>query len=126
MMAMRLPMAVALLALAACAAPREAGGEPPPPTGEDQETRLAKADLAARLGIDESDIEVVRREAVVWSDGSLGCPQPGMVYTQALVEGTYMELRAGGTIYAYHSGEGRPPFLCEDSEGPPEGSGTGS
>ena len=119
-------MAVALLALAACAAPGEAGGEPPTPTGEARETRLAQADLAARLGIDESDVEVVRREAVVWSDGSLGCPQPGMGYTQVLVEGTYMELRAGGTIYAYHSGEGRPPFLCEDSEGPPEGSATDS
>lgn len=119
-------MVVALLALAACAAPGEAGGEPPPLTGEDQETQLAKADLAERLEIDVGDIEVVRREAVVWSDGSLGCPQPGRMYTQALVEGTYMELRAGGTIYAYHSGEGRSPFLCEDSAGPPEGSGTDS
>lgn len=122
-------MGVALLTLAACAAPGGAGGEPPhppPSTGEDQETELAKADLAARLGIDETQIEVVRREAVVWRDGSLGCPQPGEMYTQALVEGTYLELQADGTIYAYHSGEGRPPFLCEDSEGPPEGSGTDS
>jgi hypothetical protein len=27
--------------------------------------------------------EVVSAKAVTWSDGSLGCPEPGKLYTQA-------------------------------------------
>ena len=30
---------------------------------------------------------MVRAESVVWNDGSLGCPAPGMDYTQALING---------------------------------------
>ena len=73
----------------------------------------AIADLAARLGVPESEIAVVSHEAVMWPDGSLGCPQPGMAYTQALVEGTQTILEYEEVRYDYHSGGGRDPFLCE-------------
>jgi hypothetical protein len=77
----------------------------------------ARVDLAGRLGVEESAIEVVSAEAVTWSDGSLGCPQPGMMYTQALVEGARVVLSYGGTLYPYHAGSDGEPFLCESSEG---------
>jgi hypothetical protein len=74
------------------------------------------SDLAAMLGVDESTIEVVAWEEVVWSDGAIGCPQPGMSYTQALVDGTRIVLDHDGTRYDYHSGGGRDPFYCANPE----------
>lgn len=88
---------------------------------EDKELEMglaegATSDLARRLGVDEDDVEVLRVEAVTWPDGSLGCPQPGMVYTQALVEGHRIVLSHAERVYLYHSGPGQPPFLCESDE----------
>ena len=53
-------------------------------------------DLAATLGIDAGEVEVVSVEEVTWRDGSRGCAQPGMAYTQALIDGSRITLRAGG------------------------------
>lgn len=73
----------------------------------------ALTDLATRLELDQAEIEVVSVEEVTWRDGSLGCPEPGMFYTQALVDGTRIVLAARGRRYHYHSGGHRAPFLCE-------------
>lgn len=72
----------------------------------------AVADLARRLSIEPSRIERLEAVAVTWPDGSLGCPREGMLYPQVLREGARIRLRANGTEYRYHSGQGRPPFLC--------------
>ena len=74
---------------------------------------LAVADLATRLSIDASGITTISAKGVTWPDGSLGCPQPGMVYTQVTVDGALIELGAGGATYSYHSGGSRAPFLCQ-------------
>lgn len=81
------------------------------PTGA---TGRAVADLADRLGIEPAAIEVVAVEEVTWRDGSRGCAEPGTMYTQALVDGTRITLRANGTDHEYHSGGAQPPTLCED------------
>ncbi|MEZ4518087.1 MAG: hypothetical protein R3C44_15130 [Chloroflexota bacterium] len=73
----------------------------------------AIADLAGQLGIDESEITVIQAEPVTWSDGSLGCPQPDMMYTQALVDGAFIQLEVDGEVYNYHSGGDQTPLLCE-------------
>lgn len=88
---------------------------PPSPTGETPTgpTALAVADLAAHLGVDADAVEVVAVEEVTWRNGSLGCAEPGMMYTQSLVEGSRITLAAGGTSYEYHSSRSGPPFLCE-------------
>jgi hypothetical protein len=70
-------------------------------------------DLATRLGADPASIEVVSEEEVMWSDGSLGCAKKGMLYTQALVKGSRITLRAEGADYEYHSGGSGNAFLCE-------------
>ncbi len=62
-----------------------------------------KADVVERAGVEESAITVVRSQAVTWSDGSLGCPQPGMNYTQALVDGYWVVLEADGVFYDYRA-----------------------
>lgn len=81
------------------------------------QVEVAMADLAQRLGVAADAIDVVEVEAVTWPDGSLGCPQPDMAYTQVPQDGLRIRLRAGGETYAYHSGGGREPFLCEQQVG---------
>lgn len=80
--------------------------------------QYAMEDLAKRLDIGVEEIDLISLENVVWRDGSLGCPQPGMAYIQVLVDGLRMRLRAGGKTYHYHSGGNRMPFLCEDPQEP--------
>lgn len=68
------------------------------------------ADLADR-GVAATP-EVVSAETVTWNDGSLGCPQPGQSYTQSLVEGMRVIVRAGDADYDYRFGRGDTPHLC--------------
>jgi hypothetical protein len=85
----------------------------------------AVADLAEQTGLDASAIEVVSHEEVTWRDGSLGCPQRGRFYTQALVEGYRIHLRAGGRDVHFHGAHGRPPLRCDHPD--PDGAmSTGS
>ncbi len=71
------------------------------------------ADAAVRAGVSADTITVVQSEAIVWNDGSLGCPQPGFAYTQALVPGYHVILDAAGQKYDYHTSETRF-ILCEN------------
>ena len=87
------------------------------PTGSAEEA-VAVADLASRLGVDESAVTIVSVEDVEWRSGAIGCPDPSMVYTQALVSGTRIVLEVAGTRYEYHSGGPRSIFLCENPEPP--------
>ena len=64
----------------------------------------ALTDAARRTGLKRAELEVLSAEAVTWSDGSLGCPQPGMMYTQALVPGFRVRIQAGGQEFDYHAG----------------------
>jgi len=92
----------------------------------------AEQDLAWRLAISVEQIQLVEVQSVTWPDKGLGCPQPGMVYTQIQVDGLLIRLRAGNRLYEYHSGGNRAPFLCEQPTGgkpgeenlPPPGLGT--
>jgi hypothetical protein len=77
--------------------------------------QAAVADLSSRLSLRADEIELLRAEPVTWSDGSLGCPQPGVMYTQALVDGVWIQLRAGDTVYSYHGGGSGDPTLCESA-----------
>jgi hypothetical protein len=77
----------------------------------------AVADLAKRLSVTPSEIEVVSSEEVIWNDGSLGCPEPGMAYIQILIEGHRIILKHGDKTYDYHAGPGSV-FLCENGTRP--------
>ncbi|MCM3697472.1 hypothetical protein [Microbacterium oleivorans] len=69
------------------------------------------ADLTGR-GVD-GDPTLVSSERVEFSDGSLGCPAPGMSYTQAVVDGYRVIVRADGRTFDYRFGTGDEPRLCE-------------
>ena len=80
----------------------------------------AMLDLSARIGVNVDDIELVSLLEVTWRDGSLGCPEAGVAYTQALVPGQQMILRAAGEDYYYHSGKNDVFSFCGDPVPPLE------
>lgn len=72
-------------------------------------------DLMAETAVTQASISVRQAEAVVWNDGSLGCPQPGEVYTMMPVEGYQIVLEANGRTYDYHVADTGYFVLCADS-----------
>ncbi len=72
-------------------------------------------DAARRMKRDRSRLEVLSKEYVTWTDGSLGCPQPDVMYTQALVPGYRIRIRAGTEVLDYHAGKRGLPVLCPPS-----------
>jgi hypothetical protein len=75
-------------------------------------------DLAERTDTTPEQISVVRAQAVVWNDGSLGCPQPGVMYTQALVDGYWVELEVDGQTFDYRAARTGYFVLCENGRPP--------
>lgn len=74
-------------------------------TGEVPEELLdrIRQDLAERTGAVSDAFGSIRAEAVTWNDGSLGCPRPGVYYTQAPVPGYRVVLSFDGREYDYRA-----------------------
>lgn len=71
------------------------------------------ADAAERAGVEPAAVVLMSATEVEWPDGSLGCPQPDMGYTQALVSGYQIVVQAGGRTMDYRV-RGPGDFrLCE-------------
>ncbi len=87
---------------------------PENPTAQER-IQQATNDLTERMAISADQVEFVNYETVTWRDGSLGCPQPGLAYTQALQDGYRIQLMVDGQQYDYHGGRGQP-FLCESAQ----------
>lgn len=90
--------------------------------------RAVVADAAKRFNVAESAVVLVRAEQVTWSDGSLGCAEPGGIYTQALVPGYLIVARTDAGELAYHTdsralarscGPGRPTAARKMSDKTP-------
>jgi hypothetical protein len=81
--------------------------------------RAAVSDAAARAGVDPAAVTVVAAEAVTFPNGGLGCPEPGMMYTDVLTPGYRVVVEAGGRRYDYRaSTRGGAIRWCEN---PPPG-----
>ena len=61
-----------------------------------------------------ADLKIASAEPVTWGDGSLGCPEDGMMYTQVLVDGYLVTVQAGGQTYEYHTAGLRSWVRCEN------------
>lgn len=76
----------------------------------------ARRDLAARLGVSERDIKFVAAESRMFNDASLGCPEPGMQYAQAQVNGWVLTFQRGERLFTYHADDDRavpcPPITA--------------
>jgi hypothetical protein len=75
---------------------------------------------AAKLAnVSREKLVIVRAERVVWNDGSLGCPEPGMMYTQALVNGYWIVVEAAGKKYDFRVSSGGSFRFCPEGRGQP-------
>ena len=75
---------------------------------------------AAKLAnVPPQELVIVRAEAVVWNDGSLGCPEPGMQYTQALANGYWVLVSAAGQTYDFRVARDGSFRLCPEGRGRP-------
>jgi hypothetical protein len=122
---------LALCAVAACTgtavatpgATREPPSQAPSPSGPSGEpAALAPdvqaailADAAGILAVPLSAVTVLSVDAVTWNDGSLGCPKPGSVYTQALIHGYRVIVGADTDRLDYRTGRGSAFKRCEGS-----------
>ncbi|HMB23000.1 MAG TPA: hypothetical protein VKP08_09235 [Anaerolineales bacterium] len=59
--------------------------------------------LAANLGIEESDISVLSSKVVEFRDGCLGVSMPDVMCTQVITPGRIIVLEANGIQYEYHT-----------------------
>ena len=77
----------------------------------------ARKDLAGRLGVTEREILFLAGEGKTWNDGSLGCPEPGVMYTQAQVHGWVLKFGHRQQVFTYHTDLNRtipcPPIAAE-------------
>ena len=78
----------------------------------DEVIALVREDAGRREGVAAEAVRVLSAKAVTWPDGSLGCPQPGMAYTQALAPGYQVVVRAGEQTHDYHASTTGRLLLC--------------
>jgi hypothetical protein len=90
------------------AAPQGSGEVPP------QLLAIFRDDLARRALVKPEAITVVSATEQEWSDGALGCPQPGQMYTQMIVPGYRVVLQANGDRYFYHSDRRGNFIVCSN------------
>ena len=104
--------------------------ETPAPTSTPQISRVAPQvpeailnsilkEAAKLANVSPQELVIVRAETVVWNDGSLGCPEPGMEYAQALVNGYWVVIEAGGQTYDFRVGRDGNFRLCPAGRGHP-------
>lgn len=76
-------------------------------------------EAATLANVPREKLAIMRAESVVWNDGSLGCPEPGMMYTHALVNGYWVVINAGGKTYDFRVDAGGRFHLCPAGRGRP-------
>jgi hypothetical protein len=96
--------------------PWESSVSQPPtqPQQPDQSNPLVQqaiADAAQRLGVAPASVTLVSVQPRDWSDSSLGCPRPGMMYAQVITPGYLITLEAAGKRLEYHTDQ-RKAELC--------------
>src|SRR5438552_6419220 len=82
--------------------------------GPDEQQAVAAAlrDAVTHLGVAASDLSVQQVEAREWGDSSLGCPQPGNLYSQIVTPGFLIVINSRGKQLEYHSDTRARVVLC--------------
>ena len=79
---------------------------------ENEATELAYATLSSAIGAGIEDITLIHISRFSWPDSAIGCPKPGLQYTQAIVPGFLALLDHGNKKYRIHIGNGRA-VVCD-------------
>jgi hypothetical protein len=74
----------------------------------------ALRDAAEHLGVSPADLHVDQVDARQWGDSSLGCPKPGLMYSQIVTPGFLIVVSAPGKQLEYHSDARGRVVLCQE------------
>lgn len=77
-------------------------GAPITPDVSKEADSTARRELGSRLGIEPDNLQLVGSKSIEFSDGSVGCPDAGYSYTQAIVPGYALLYEVNGTRYPFH------------------------
>jgi hypothetical protein len=76
----------------------------------------ALLDAATQLSIGKDQLRVDQVDAHKWPDSSLGCPRPGMMYSQIVTPGFLIVITsASGKRLEYHTDAGAHVVLCKET-----------
>ena len=106
---MRILVSLLLAVLVGCAAP--SAGEAQQGAVPEMLLASVREDLQDRVG--KVEFRLLKAQAVTWRSGALGCPEPGMAYTQALVEGYHVVYEAAGKSWDYRLNQRGYFRLCK-------------
>ena len=82
--------------------------------------------LTSSLGDGTAPLQFMGSEPQEWSDGSLGCPQDGMMYAQVITPGFKMTFSDGTKTYTVHTNETGDQIVICDKGKPMDLEGAGS
>ncbi len=71
-----------------------------------QQVLAALVHVTEELDIELASVTIVKVEHKLWPDSSLGIPEPGVSYVQALTPGCIMQMQAGDRTLTVHTGPG--------------------
>ena len=71
-------------------------------------------DASSRLGLTAGQLAIERVEPREWSDSSLGCPQPDMMYAQVITPGYLVVVAGGGKRLEYHTDLRGRAVMCRE------------
>ena len=80
--------------------------QPVDPTEVGQQVAAALVHITDELDIELASMTIVKVEPKLWPDASLGLPEPGVAYAQALTPGYVVQLQAGDRTFTVHTGPG--------------------
>jgi hypothetical protein len=69
------------------------------------EVKLCRSDLAKRLNVKLDEIRALSAKPATFTDGSLGFPRPGQVYTKAIESGYVITLQCKDSQYLYSAAD---------------------
>lgn len=71
-----------------------------------QQVSAALVHVTEELDIELASVTIIKVEHKLWPDASLGIPEPGVAYVQALTSGCIMRMQAGDRTLTVHTGPG--------------------
>ena len=87
----------------------------PNPPDSQAAVDAALNDAAAHLGVNRDQLQVDQVEAREWGDSSLGCPRPGLLYSQIVTAGFLIIISTGPKQLEYHTDSRGRVVLCKET-----------
>jgi hypothetical protein len=75
----------------------------------------ALVDGASHLNVRRDTLRVDRVESRDWPDASLGCPQPGLLYSQVVTPGYLVVIASDSHQLEYHTDSRSRVILCSET-----------